>query len=138
MLSPKVPNHHDHRHCFHEPRAAMCFQRGALYPMARYTLITTSRVGMARAPDNRGKELLLQSTARAPPLQLMHCQHCSRKQLLQCVAQHKPMLWQIAWQPQDYLAQSVSDMLQSTPLSMLDGGLSGRPNSGATSGTASM
>ena len=80
-------------------------QNGALQQMALRTPI------MARTPDNCGKELLLQSTARAPPLQLMHCQHCSRRQLLQGAAQHKLiscrcMMW-------DYLAQSVAEMLQS-------------------------
>ena len=48
-------------------------------------LMPTSCAGIARNPHKCGKELLLQSTVKASPLQLMRCQRWSRIQLLQAL-----------------------------------------------------
>ena len=48
-------------------------------------LMPTSCAGIARNPHKCGKELLLQSTVRASPLQLMRCQRWGRIQLLETV-----------------------------------------------------
>ena len=48
-------------------------------------LMPTSCAGIARNPHKCGKGLLLQSTVRASPLQLMRCHRWSRIQLLETV-----------------------------------------------------
>ena len=48
-------------------------------------LMPTSCAGIARNPHKCGKELLLQSTVSASPLQLMRCQRWSCIQLLQAL-----------------------------------------------------
>ena len=84
-------------------------QIGALQQMALRTTMQTSWNGMMLTPIRCGKVLLLQSTARAPPLQLMHCQHWSSKQLLQ-------PLENAGWRTQRKCRQPLPGAMTLTPL----------------------
>ena len=65
--------------------------------------IVCERPLIAHTPTKCGKHLLLQSTARASPVQLMQCQHWSGLQVLRGAAQHKPISCRHQEMPQSTL-----------------------------------